>query len=433
MRMPGRDRAPERFDRRRAEMVSRQLAARGIADLAVLAAMGEVPRERFVPEALVERAYDDGPLGIGGGQTISQPYIVARMSEALGRSAGRLIVRAAWLTYRMHRFEVVFVALLLAACAVGVWFISSQINDLGISATCWPRDVNYNYASPVCDALMERFWPLAGLAGYGRAGLAILPPIVGFILGVPIVAREIELRTTDLAWSLALRRSRWLLSRLLPMLALALVGFVMLGFLGSTLFTALAVGRESPSLTEVAAQGPTLLARGLMALGIAVLVGAIIGRTMPALLIAAVAVLVWSVVAVPTIQGRMFPDYAVWQSQDDQGWRDGRGPIGYVDYGNFDPSKPGVNGEPGARIDQDQFEPLMLQECGPYPAGDQESPERLAFDECNQQFYNGHEWSRVVPASAYPQFQFVDAVLSLAIGGAAILLTFPIVARRRPS
>jgi protein-L-isoaspartate(D-aspartate) O-methyltransferase len=83
MRLPGRDRSPDRFDRRRAEMVSRQLAARGIADPSVLAAMGEVPRERFVPAALMERAYDDGALGIGGGQTISQPYIVARMSAAL--------------------------------------------------------------------------------------------------------------------------------------------------------------------------------------------------------------------------------------------------------------------------------------------------------------------------------------------------------------
>jgi protein-L-isoaspartate(D-aspartate) O-methyltransferase len=87
MRIPGRDRAADRFDRRRAEMVSRQLAARGIADPTVLAAMGEVPRERFVPEALIERAYDDGALGIGGGQTISQPYIVARMSEALALPA----------------------------------------------------------------------------------------------------------------------------------------------------------------------------------------------------------------------------------------------------------------------------------------------------------------------------------------------------------
>jgi hypothetical protein len=256
---------------------------------------------------------------------------------------------------------------------------------------------------------------------------------VGLILGVPIVAREIELRTTDLAWSLALRRSSWLLSRLLPMLALALVGFVVLGFLGSTLFTAMEVGRASPDLTEVASQGPTLVARGLMALGIAVLVGAVIGRTMPAFLVAAIAVLVWSVVAVPIVQRSMFAEYAVWQSQGDTSWRDGVSPIAYVDFGEFDPSKPGVNGEPGARIDQDQIEPLMLQECGPYPDGTDESPERMAVDECNQRFSDQHQWSRVVPASAYAHFQLVEAILGLAIGGAATLLTFPIVARRRPS
>jgi protein-L-isoaspartate(D-aspartate) O-methyltransferase len=70
---------------RRAEMVREQLEARGIRDPRVLAAMRKVPRERFVDEAMRERAYDDGPLPIGYGQTISQPYMVARMCElALG-------------------------------------------------------------------------------------------------------------------------------------------------------------------------------------------------------------------------------------------------------------------------------------------------------------------------------------------------------------
>ncbi|HVQ22879.1 MAG TPA: methyltransferase domain-containing protein, partial [Candidatus Saccharimonadia bacterium] len=64
-------------------MVRDQLTARGIKDPHVLEAMGAIPRERFVPPDLVENAYADGALTIGGGQTISQPYIVARMSEAL--------------------------------------------------------------------------------------------------------------------------------------------------------------------------------------------------------------------------------------------------------------------------------------------------------------------------------------------------------------
>jgi protein-L-isoaspartate(D-aspartate) O-methyltransferase len=64
-------------------MVREQLAARGIRDPATLAAMSLVPREAFVPAGLRDRAYRDGALSIGHGQTISQPYIVARMTEAL--------------------------------------------------------------------------------------------------------------------------------------------------------------------------------------------------------------------------------------------------------------------------------------------------------------------------------------------------------------
>jgi protein-L-isoaspartate(D-aspartate) O-methyltransferase len=64
-------------------MVESQLVARGIRDEGVLAAMRSVPREAFVSDALRDRAYDDGALGIGRGQTISQPFIVARMTEAL--------------------------------------------------------------------------------------------------------------------------------------------------------------------------------------------------------------------------------------------------------------------------------------------------------------------------------------------------------------
>lgn len=66
---------------RRAEMLA-VLRRRGIAAEAVLDAMAQVPRERFVPDHLAELAYEDGALPIGDGQTISQPYIVALMTEA---------------------------------------------------------------------------------------------------------------------------------------------------------------------------------------------------------------------------------------------------------------------------------------------------------------------------------------------------------------
>jgi protein-L-isoaspartate(D-aspartate) O-methyltransferase len=70
------------FAAHRQRMVQIQLAARGVRSEAVLRAMGEVPRERFVPEQYQRAAYDDMPLPIEAGQTISQPFIVAAMIEA---------------------------------------------------------------------------------------------------------------------------------------------------------------------------------------------------------------------------------------------------------------------------------------------------------------------------------------------------------------
>jgi len=72
-----------KFGRHREEMVRKQIEARGITDPRVLAAMRKVPRHLFVSEALWDQAYGDYPLPIGAQQTISQPYIVAEMTQAL--------------------------------------------------------------------------------------------------------------------------------------------------------------------------------------------------------------------------------------------------------------------------------------------------------------------------------------------------------------
>ncbi|HEX3555857.1 MAG TPA: protein-L-isoaspartate(D-aspartate) O-methyltransferase [Thermoanaerobaculia bacterium] len=71
------------FQALRHQMVDRQIAGRGVRDRRVLEAMRTVPREAFVPENLAELAYDDSPLPIAEEQTISQPYVVALMAEAL--------------------------------------------------------------------------------------------------------------------------------------------------------------------------------------------------------------------------------------------------------------------------------------------------------------------------------------------------------------
>ena len=75
--------ASDTFEKKRQQMVEQQIKSRGIENLKVLRAMSTVPRHLFVPKNLQRQAYVDGPLPIGHGQTISQPYIVAYMTDIL--------------------------------------------------------------------------------------------------------------------------------------------------------------------------------------------------------------------------------------------------------------------------------------------------------------------------------------------------------------
>ena len=80
------------FAKERRVMTDSQIRARGVRDPLVLAAIDKVPRHLFVPEGMRGSAHDDEPLPIGHGQTISQPYIVAYMTEALGLQGGERVL-----------------------------------------------------------------------------------------------------------------------------------------------------------------------------------------------------------------------------------------------------------------------------------------------------------------------------------------------------
>jgi protein-L-isoaspartate(D-aspartate) O-methyltransferase len=82
----------DEFEILRRRMVESQLAGQGIRDPRVLGALLEVPRHLFVPEAAIAQAYENHPVDIGQGQTISQPYMVARMSEVLELRGGERVL-----------------------------------------------------------------------------------------------------------------------------------------------------------------------------------------------------------------------------------------------------------------------------------------------------------------------------------------------------
>ena len=115
---PAGDGEESAFARAREEMVATQIASRGVRDARTLAAMRKVARHLFVPPALARQAYEDYPLSIGHGQTISQPYIVGFMTEALGLAGGETVLEVgtgsgyqaavlAEIAARVHTIEIV--------------------------------------------------------------------------------------------------------------------------------------------------------------------------------------------------------------------------------------------------------------------------------------------------------------------------------------
>jgi protein-L-isoaspartate(D-aspartate) O-methyltransferase len=140
-----------KFTRLREKMVSTQIEARGIHEHRLLEAMRKVPRHLFVSEALQDQAYGDFPLPIGEGQTISQPYIVAEMTQALelakddrvleiGTGSGYQTAILAELVYRVYTIERV------RQLFIKVRQILDQLNYHNVVAKCadgtlgWPDE-----------------------------------------------------------------------------------------------------------------------------------------------------------------------------------------------------------------------------------------------------------------------------------------------------
>jgi protein-L-isoaspartate(D-aspartate) O-methyltransferase len=145
-------------------MVERQIAARGITNPRILTAMREIPRHIFIPPPYDRSAYDDNPLPIGNGQTISQPYIVALMTELLGPKPGdRILEIGAGSGYQ---------AAILAALAAQVTTIEripavaalarSNLEKIGVSNTnlvIGDGTLGYPEASPYSGILITAATP----------------------------------------------------------------------------------------------------------------------------------------------------------------------------------------------------------------------------------------------------------------------------------
>ena len=155
------------FAAQRRRMVETQLVARGIRDQATLAAMRLVPREAFVPSALTRKAYDDGALAIGRGQTISQPYMVARMVQALQ------LTEQGW-PWRDDPPRVLDVGL-------GSGYQAAVLAQLGARVIAIERDASL--ADEAHERLRTLGYDVRVVLGDGSAGYPDAAPFGGIVVG----------------------------------------------------------------------------------------------------------------------------------------------------------------------------------------------------------------------------------------------------------
>jgi len=176
-----------RLAARRRAMVAQQIEGRGVKDRRVLAAMAEVPRHLFVEPSLVEFAYEDRPLPIGGGQTISQPFMVARATELaephpddraleIGTGCGYQLVVLARLCREAWGVELLPDLAARARESLGRLGISNAIVESFDGSGGWPAHAPYDVI--IVSAGAPRIPPLlvSQLADGGRMVIPVGPP-----------------------------------------------------------------------------------------------------------------------------------------------------------------------------------------------------------------------------------------------------------------
>jgi hypothetical protein len=197
------------------------------------------------------------------------------------------------LSFRLHRWEVLASAAGVATLSAAMLWFAWQLRTLaGTEPGCADPT---SYASG-CERFAQQFYELSSKAEWLSYFSAIAPFGMGLVLGVPLVSREVEHRTAGIAWTLSRSRAWWLARRATFLVLVLVVLLLVVAVVGEVLASA-----QMPSLhldrdfAWYGRRGGLIVVRGLASLAIGVLLGAMLGRVMPALLVAGFAsVLIFS-------------------------------------------------------------------------------------------------------------------------------------------
>lgn len=315
-------------------------------------------------------------------------------------------MRTRWATtFLIHRGEVLaYSALVLVVGAVAV-NVASHFIALGYD------DCVARVARADCGGIARAIERLRGedspwLMGVG-AGL--FPAALGLVLGVPIVAREVEARTASLAWSFAMDRARWLRHRLVPMLGLLLLGLASLAALSVVLREVSSPNGVNPRMDQIGSQGYSFVARGILGFGVSLLIGAILGRTLGAALASVLICGLLILAGWAGLTAVVAQRIAAWEPVTDEGATDTL-----------------LSFREGYSIDGGEL--LSLSDVEAFFESEHPGEDWNSWEPAHVQ-----RWELRVRDGQFPILDAADAAASLVAGGLAIVLTFPVVNRRRPT
>jgi hypothetical protein len=315
-----------------------------------------------------------------------------------------VIVRSARLTLRIHRAEVLAAVALVLSVVLAIIIVTARLISVG------PSECLLRSNDPSCQTVLDAFYRIrydeaSWLLGVG-AGL--FPVVIGLILGVPIVGRELEMRTAHLAWSLSASRVRWLLQRLLPMFGVLLACLSVVAMLEVLLLWTSSPGTFIPRMDQLGSQGPTFVGRGIMAFGLATLAGALLGRTLPAFLLSAMVAISLALAGSTALAAGLAHEWAIWREED---------------------------------AEQHVPELLSLRELYRTDGGQMITwSEVLAWYEGQPAGTEWEQWEAthvtrmelIVPLERFGDFERAETLAAVAVGLAGLLATFSVVTQRRP-
>lgn len=324
------------------------------------------------------------------------------------------ILTWARLSYRQQRWELIVVAIGVALTVAGMLWFAGQLTELrGLVADCFGGQVS----APACDPLAARSWR-AFDAGQQLLRVSWLAPFaLGVILGAPLVAREVESRTAQLAWTLAPSRVRWLVGRVAFAALITALLLAPLALASEHVAATLDVDRDlTQDFNRYGERGWLLVARGGGVLALSALIGALIGRVLPAILAAA---LVVGLVATGLGLGleRWLLSEAVPQRIAPSG--DPSGDY-WVDVG--------LEMTDGRIYTWDEVTALGIEAS----LGDEEGARFASEADMAAGRVAGYEVAFKIPGSRYPEVVARESAVVIGLGLVALAATAWVVQRRRP-